>query len=108
MAKLLQQAAEEATQKAFCDEEIGTSKKAQSEKEKSLAKTPSRLDKDDASVAELTELVTTLSKEVADIDASVADATAVRGKEKAVFLKVENDMSESEEACAAAISVLRE
>jgi len=38
----------------------------------------------------------------------VAEATAVRGKEKAVFLKVEKDMSESEEACAATISVLRE
>jgi len=52
--------------------------------------------------------VTTLSKEVADVDASVADATAVRQKEKAAFLVVERDMSESEEACAAAISVLRE
>jgi len=108
IAKLLREAAEEADQKAFCDEEIGKSKKSQSEKEESLAKTQTRLDKGDASVAKLTELVTTLSKEVADIDASVADATSVRGKEKAVFLKVEKDMSESEEACAAAISVLRE
>ena len=108
IAKLLRVAAEEADQKAFCDEEIGKSKKSQSEKEESLAKTQTRLDKGDASVAKLTELVTTLSKEVADIDASVAEATAVRGKEKAVFLKMEKDMSESEEACAATISVLRE
>ena len=108
IAKLLREAAEEADQKAFCDEEIGKSKKSQSEKEESLAKTQTRLDKGDASVAKLTELVTTLSKEVADIDASVAEATAVRGKEKAVFLKMEKDMSESEEACAATISVLRE
>jgi len=49
-----------------------------------------------------------LSKEVAEIDAAVADATEVRNKEKAEFLVVEKDMSESEEACAAAISVLRE
>merc|ERR1719399_2290408 len=108
IAKLLQEAAEEATQKAFCDEEIGKSKKSQSEKEASLAKTQARIDKAESSVAKLTELVATLSKEVADIDASVADATAVRNKEKAAFVLAEKDFSESEEACAAAISVLRE
>merc|ERR1712159_945143 len=66
IAKLLQEAAEEATQKAFCDEEIGKSKKSQAEKEASLAKTQARIDKADASVAKLSELISTLSKEVAD------------------------------------------
>jgi len=108
MQKLLQEAAEEATQKAFCDEEIGKSKKSQADKEESLAKTQARIDKADAATAKLSELVATLSQEVAEIDASVADATAVREKEKADFVKAEKDMSESEEACAAAISVLRE
>jgi len=107
IAKLLQEAAEEATQKAFCDKEIGESKKSQADKEESLAKTQSRIDKGDSSVAKLSELVATLSKEVAEIDAAVADGTAIRGKEKAEFLVAEKDLSESEEACAAAISVLR-
>merc|ERR1719399_2041706 len=106
--KLLQEAAEEASQKAFCDEEIGKSKKSQAEKEASLSKTQARIDKADSSVAKLSELVATLSKEVADIDAAVADATAVRTKEKSAFALAEKDFSESEEACAAAISVLRE
>jgi len=53
-------------------------------------------------------LVGTLSKEIADIDSAVAEASAIREKEKAVFTKVEADMAASEEACAAAISVLRE
>ena len=81
--KLLQEAGEEATQKAFCDKEIGESKKSQADKEESLAKTQSRIDKGNASVAKLSELVATLSKEVAEIDAAVADATAIREKEKA-------------------------
>merc|ERR1719379_84937 len=106
--KLLQEAAEEATQKAFCDEEIGKSKKSQSEKEASLAKTQARIDKAESSIAKLTELVATLSKEVADIDTSVADATEVRNTEKTTFKAAEKDFSESEQACAAAISVLRE
>merc|ERR1719454_2869127 len=106
--KLLQEAAEEATQKAFCDEEIGKSKESKSQKETSLSKTQSRIDKADATVAKLTELVATLTKEVADIDAGVADATAVRVKGKAAFAVAEKDYAESEEACAAAISVLRE
>jgi septal ring factor EnvC (AmiA/AmiB activator) len=108
IAKLLQEAAEEATQKAFCDEEIGKSKKSQAEKEESLDKTNTRIAKGESSVAKLSELVATLSKEIAEIDASVAESTAIRNKEKAGFLVVEKDMSESEEACAAAISVLRE
>jgi len=108
MQKLLQEAAEEATQKAFCDEEMGKSTKSRAEKEESLAKTQARIDKADAATAKLSELVATLSQEVAEIDASVADATAVREKEKADFVKVEKDMSQSEDACAAAISVLRE
>merc|ERR1719214_455735 len=104
----MQEAAEEADKKAFCDAEIGKSTKSKAEKEESLAKTQARIDKADSSVAKLTELVSTLTKEIADIDTAVADATAVRNKEKAEFLLVEKDLSESEEACAAAISVLRE
>lgn len=108
IAKLLQEAAEAASQKAFCDEEIGKSEKSQAEKEESLAKTQARLDKGDASVAKLTELVSTISNEIAATDSTMAEATAIRESEKTTFMKVEKDMSESEEACAAAISVLRE
>merc|ERR1719506_750889 len=85
IAKLLQEAAEEATQKAFCDTEIGES-----------------------TVATLMDEVSVLSKEVADSDAALATATALREKEKATFVVVEKDLSESQEACAAATEVLRE
>merc|ERR1719389_960273 len=44
IAKLLKEAQEEATQKAFCDEEIGKSKKAQEEKQAKVDEYTSRID----------------------------------------------------------------
>merc|ERR1719281_670522 len=108
IAKLLQEAAEEATQKAFCDKEIGESNASKDEKQGKLDKVNSRLEKAESTIATLTEQVTVLSKEVADSDAAMAEATALRSKEKATFTAVEKDLSESQEACAAATEVLRE
>merc|ERR1719183_1041829 len=108
IAKLLQEAAEEATQKAFCDKEIGESKASKDERQGKLDKVNSRLEKAESTIATLTEQVTVLSKEVADSDAALAEATALRAKEKATFTAVEKDLSESQEACAAATEVLRE
>merc|ERR1719355_44156 len=108
IAKLLQEAAEEATQKAFCDTEIGESTKSKDEKQGKLDKVNARLEKAESTVATLTDEVSVLSKEVADSDAALATATALRQKEKATFALVEKDLSESQEACAAATEVLRE
>jgi len=108
IAKLLQEAAEEATHKAFCDKEIGESSASKEEKGTRLEKINSRLEKAESTIATLTEQVAALSKEVADSDAALAAATALRTKEKATFMSVEKDLSESEEACAAATEVLRE
>merc|ERR1719355_529924 len=108
IAKLLQEAAEEATQKAFCDTEIGESTKSKDEKQGKLDKVNSRLEKAESTIASLTDQITTLSKEVAESDAALAEATALRTKEKTTFTAVEKDLSESQEACAAATEVLRE
>merc|ERR1719191_2317051 len=108
IAKLLQEAAEEATQKAFCDKEIGESMTSKADKEGKLEKVNARLEKAESSMATLTEESSKLSEEVAENDKAMADATAIRQKEKAVFVSVEKDLSESEEACNAAMEVLRE
>merc|ERR1719454_1062332 len=108
IAKLVQEAADEATQKAFCDKEIGESSASKADLEGKLDKVNARLEKAESSIASLTEDVTKLSKEVAENDAAMATATEVRQKEKSDFMVVEKDLSESQEACAAAIEVLRE
>merc|ERR1719375_79443 len=95
-------------QEAFCDKEIGESTASKEDKSGKLDKVNARLEKAGSSIASLTEEVSKLSKEVADNDAAMAEATALRSKEKSAFLLVEKDLSESEEACAAATAVLRE
>merc|ERR1719359_2042206 len=54
IAKLLKEAEEEATQKAFCDAEMGKSKTSQAEKTATLDKLKTRIDGAEATIAELT------------------------------------------------------
>merc|ERR1719231_1321715 len=81
IAKLLKEAQEEATQKAFCDEEMGKSKKSQAEKMATIDKLQTRIDGASATIAELTEAIKTLEAEIGDIDSSQASATEIRTKE---------------------------
>merc|ERR1719231_2144834 len=53
IASLLKQAEEEATQKAFCDEEMGKSKKSQADKNSKIDKYQARIDKATSGKAEL-------------------------------------------------------
>jgi len=108
LVKLQQEAAEGADKEAFCNEENAKSQKSKAEKEAALAKTTARMDKASAAVSELTEQTAALSKELAENDAAMTEATAIRNAEKATFTTVEKDLSESVDACSAAIQVLRE
>merc|ERR1719178_359090 len=60
IAKLLKEAQEEATQKAFCDAEMGKSKKSQEEKTATIGKLQTRIDGASSTIAELTESIKTL------------------------------------------------
>merc|ERR1719335_2165331 len=107
IAKLLKEAQEEATQKAFCDEEIGKSKKAQAEKQSKVDEYTARIDGASSTIATLTEDVKELEKEVAEIDAAQATATEVRTKENTDYVAASTDFKESAEAVAKAIEVLK-
>jgi chromosome segregation ATPase len=78
IAKLLKEAQEEATQKAFCDEEMGKSNKAKEEKTMTLDKLQSRIDKATSRKAELGQAVKDLEAEIAELDAATAEATKIR------------------------------
>jgi len=108
LAKLQQEAAEAATQEAFCNEERGKSMKSKEAKEQDLAKTNSRIEKAESAVAGLAEQITVLSKEIKDLDTEMSQATEIRNSERAAFTKIEKDLSESKDACSAATQVLRD
>merc|ERR1719440_880133 len=107
IAKLLKEAQEEATQKAFCDKEMGASKKSQAEKTATIEKLQTRIDSNTARIAELEEAVKTLEAEVADIDKSQAEATSIRNKEKTDNLAAIKDFRDSANAVVAAMGVLK-
>jgi hypothetical protein len=107
IAKLLKEAQEEATQKAFCDEEMGKSKKSQDEKQTKIDEYQTRIDKASTTIATLTEEVKTLEAEVAEIDKAQAESTALRTKENAEYVKASTDFRDSAQAVAKAIEVLK-
>merc|ERR1719160_985204 len=107
IAKLLKEAEEEATQKAFCDEEVGKSKASQAEKTATIEKLSTRIDGATATIAELTEAVKTLEAEIADIDKAQAEATEIRTKENADNTASIKDFRDSANAVVAAMGVLK-
>lgn len=104
---LLKQAEEEATQKAFCDEEMGKSKKSKADKESKLDKFQARIDKASSALEELKEAVKELEAELADIDKAQAEATKIRTEESTDNLKAMKDFKDSADAVISAIGVLK-
>jgi len=107
IAKLLKEAQEEATQKAFCDEEMGKSKKSSDEKQSKIDEYQTRIDKASTTIATLTEEVKELEAEVAQIDKAQSEATAQRTSENEEYVKASTDFRDSAQAVAKAIEVLK-
>jgi len=105
--KLLKEAQEAATHEAFCQEEMGKSKKAQDDKTMKLDKFSTRVDEASSKIAELTESIKKLEAEVAEIDKAQSEATKIRTEENAEFQKVSKDYKDSAAAVAKAIEVLQ-
>merc|ERR1719183_687841 len=108
IAKLTAEAAEEADQKSFCDEEIGESKAKQADLSGKLDKITARISKAESGKAKLLEEIKMLETEISEIDAGQAEATKVRQEEHEEYLKASKDFKESATAVAKAIDVLSE
>merc|ERR1719183_29938 len=108
IAKLTAEAAEEADQKSFCDEEMSESKAKQADLSGKLDKISARISKAESGKAKLLEEIKMLETEISEIDAGQAEATKVRQEEHEEYLKASKDFKESATAVAKAIDVLSE
>jgi chromosome segregation ATPase len=108
IAKLVEEANAEATQKDFCDEEkakSGAEKDAKSMKADDLT---SRIDVATAGKAKLGENIKELQAELASLDKATAEATKIRAEEAATFAVASKDYKDGAAAVEEAIRVLKE
>jgi len=108
ITKLMEQANEEAAHKGWCDTEMGTNEKTRKEKTDAVETLHSEIDELTASNAKLTEEITQLSADVANLDEAVAKATQMREEEKAKNADTIKDAQQAQTAVAQALTVLKE
>jgi len=107
ITRLLEEAHADADHEGFCDTEIGKSKVTRNKLSEDIDGLSAAIEEGKSSIMMLTEEVATLSKEVADLDASVIQATKMRTKEKAQNKVTISDSEEAAKAVAAATAVLK-
>jgi len=108
VVKLMEEAAEEAEHKGWCDKELATNEQTRKEKTEAAEVLHAEIDELEATIAQLTNEIAELNQAIADSDKAVADATAIREKEKAKNTIVIADAKAASEAVANALSVLNE
>merc|ERR1719159_2008491 len=104
----MDQANEEASQKGWCDTELGTNKQTRDAKTEGVTKLTTQKDKLGADIAKLGEEIAELTKAIAEIDAAVAEATLNRNEEKATNAETLADAKEAQVAVGNALTVLKE
>merc|ERR1719359_1451938 len=106
--KLLKEAEEDATEKAFCDKEMAETEAKQTEKEAASEKLSTQIDSMSAKSAKLKEEVATLQKELSELAKAQAEMDKLRAEEKAAFDKNSAEMKKGIEGVKLALKVLRE
>merc|ERR1719399_2105968 len=108
IAKLAQEAAEEADHKAWCDGELHGNKNTRDAKSEEVDHLTARSDKLSAQISQLATDIAGLEDEIAAAQAALAKATAQRNKEKAENEEAIKDAKEAIPAVRQAITVLKD
>jgi len=108
IAKLEKEAAEEATEKAYCDEEMSKTTAKKEELEADLSKLTTKIDQAVATSTALKEEVSTLQSEIAAMTKEMSDWDKVRQEDHAVYLEQKADLELALGGMRKALDVLRE
>merc|ERR1719473_1990851 len=106
--RLTREAEADATQKAYCDKELGETNAKKDDKEAELAKLNTKIDAAKARSAQLKEEVATLQKELAELAKMQAEMDKLREEEKAAYEKNRPEMEQGLEGVKLALKILRE
>jgi chromosome segregation ATPase len=105
--RLMREAAEESDQKAFCDSEMAKSRGKQKDLAARADMHTVRIEKSEAGKAKLKEQISTLTTEIAEIDAGMKEATTLRMSQKEEFDASSAEYRQSADAVANAVQVLQ-
>merc|ERR1719506_1939560 len=105
--RLMREAAEESDQKAFCDSEMAKSRAKQRDLAARADMHSVRIEKSEAGKAKLKEQISTLTTEIAEIDAGMKEATTLRMSQKEEFDASSAEYRQSADAVANAVQVLQ-
>merc|ERR1719197_1502398 len=108
IAKLLEEANQEAEHKGWYDQEMGTNEQTRKEKTEAVEVLSAEIDELEATINQLTMEISDLTKAVADLDTATAEATELREEEKAKNAVTIDDAKKAQEAVASALTVLKE
>jgi chromosome segregation ATPase len=108
IAKLEKEASAEATEKAYCDEEMAKTEKKKGELEEDVDKLSSRIDKAAARSADLKDNIATLQAELAALAKTQAEMDDVRSKSHAAYLVAKSDLTLGLSGVRKALGVLRD
>jgi len=106
--RLEEEAGEEASEKAYCDEELKTNEATRTTKTADVERIQSNIDEANADMARLSNEITEHTKQSAQTDSEAAQLTKMRQKEKAENTQTVRDAQEAQGAVSQAVTVLKE
>merc|ERR1719277_1116672 len=108
IAKLEQEAASAADEKAYCDDEMSKTAEKKGELEDDIEKLTAKMDKADATSVMLKNEVKQLQMELASLAKSQAEMDKIRGDQRAEYTKAKADLDEALAGLRKALEILRQ
>merc|ERR1719240_1016564 len=106
--RLIKEGEEEASHKAYCDTEMGKTKKRRGELEHDVETLSAKIDKAKSTSAKPKEEVAQLNKELADIATSQAEVEKLHAEAGEVFKETKADLEQGLEGVRMALKILKE